>query len=85
MIYEGVNVDVQGFERFFPIIKSSKRGMKREVLPLNVDNRIGISGGRRGVNDGGRNLKEGGGYEDHSQERVTVRNMVFLNFLFDHF
>ena len=46
--------------------------MKREILPLNVDDGIGVGSGRGNVNNWGSNLKEGGGYEDHSKERVTV-------------
>ena len=46
--------------------------MKREILPLNVDDRIGVDCQWGNVHNGRRNLKEGGNYEDSSKERVTM-------------
>ena len=54
------------------MVESSKWRMERKILPLNIDDKIGVSGGGRNVNDRGGDLKKGRGYENHSKERVTM-------------
>ena len=46
--------------------------MGRKIFPLNINGRVRVSGGRGRVNNRCLDLKEGGYYEDHSKDRVTV-------------
>ena len=40
VICESVNVDVKRFNGWFPIVKSSERGMEWEIFPLDVDDGV---------------------------------------------
>ena len=67
MIYEGVNVDVKGFNGFLPLVESSERRMERKIFPLNVNDGVGVDCGRGNMYNQGGILKQGGGYEDNSK------------------
>ena len=46
--------------------------MNGEIFPLSVNNGVGISSGGGTMNEGISDLKEGGNYEYHSKDRVTM-------------
>ena len=72
VVYKSVNIDIKGFDRLFPIIKGSEGRVERKILPLNVNDGVGVDSRRRDMHNGRGDLKEGRGYEDDSKERVTV-------------
>ena len=46
VVYECVNINVKGFNGFFPILQCSKGRVEREVFPQDVDDGVRIGCGR---------------------------------------
>ena len=72
MIYEGVNVDVKGFDGFLVVIQRSKRRMKGEIFPQDIDDGVRVCSGRGNMHNRRGKLMERGSHEDNSKERVTM-------------